>query len=55
MLAQWGIAAVITVSLATLAIQSLRAPSRPVFVVVGLDANRNTFAELPTAPVPFAK
>jgi anti-sigma-K factor RskA len=52
--AQWGIAAVITVSLATLAIQSLRAPSQPVFVVVGLDANRNTFAELPTAG-PVAK
>jgi len=54
-LAQWGIAAVITVSLATLAIQSLRpAHQQPVFVVVGLDANRNTFAELPT-PGPAAK
>jgi anti-sigma-K factor RskA len=48
-LAQWGIAAVITLSLATLAVQSLRpANAQPVFVVVGLDANRNTFAELPT-------
>jgi hypothetical protein len=47
-LAQWGIAAVITLSLATLAIQSLRpAGTQPVFVVVGLDANRNTFGELP--------
>lgn len=48
-LAQWGVAAVITLSLATLAIQSLRpANHQPVFVVVGLDATRNTFAELPT-------
>jgi hypothetical protein len=47
-LAQWGLAAVITVSLATLAVQSLRrSNAQPVFVVVGLDANRNTFAELP--------
>ena len=53
--AQWGIAAVVTVSLATLAVQSLRRPSAsPVFVVVGLDANRNTFAELPS-PGPVAK
>jgi anti-sigma-K factor RskA len=48
-LAQWGVAAVVTLSLATLAIQSLRTPAQPVFVVVGLDANRNTFAELPLA------
>jgi anti-sigma-K factor RskA len=48
MWAGWGIAAVIAVSLATLAIQSVRhAGAQPVFVVVGLDANRNTFAELP--------
>lgn len=47
--AKWGIAAVITVSLATLAIQSLRPPAtQPVFVVVGLDANHSTFAELPS-------
>jgi len=46
--ARWGIAAVITVSLATLAVQSLRpSAARPVIVFVGLDANRNTFAELP--------
>lgn len=47
--AQWGLAAVVTVSLATLAIQSVRRSNaaQPVFVVVGLDANRNTFAELP--------
>ena len=52
--AQWGIAAVITVSLATLAIQSVRGPAQPVFIVVGLDANHNTFAELPNAG-PVAK
>jgi len=53
--ARWGLAAVITVSLATLAVQSLRRPNaQPVFVVVGLDANRNTFAELP-AQGPAAK
>jgi hypothetical protein len=50
-LARWGIAAVIAVSLATIAIQSLREPgpaaSQPVLVFVGLDANKNTFAELP--------
>jgi anti-sigma-K factor RskA len=50
-LARWGIAAVIAVSLATIAIQSLREPapgtSQPVVVFVGLDANKNTFAELP--------
>ncbi|HUG09639.1 MAG TPA: anti-sigma factor, partial [Opitutaceae bacterium] len=48
-LARWGIAAVIAVSLATIAIQSLRGPeaTQPVIVFVGLDANKNTFAELP--------
>jgi hypothetical protein len=46
--ARWGIAAVVAVSLATLAVQSLRSPAaRPVFVFVGLDTNQNTFAELP--------
>ncbi len=46
--AQWGIAAVIALSLATLAIQSLRrSAAQPVFVVVGLDANRSTVTELP--------
>ncbi len=45
--AQWGIAAVIAVSLSILAVQSLRRPAAPTIVVVGLDANRNTFAELP--------
>ena len=36
--------------LGTLAIQSLRHSSaQPVFVVVGLDPHRNTFAELPTS------
>ena len=54
-LAQWGLAAVVTVSLATLAVQSLRrANPAPVFIVVGLDANRSTFAELPSA-APAAK
>jgi anti-sigma-K factor RskA len=46
-LARWGVAAVIAVSLATLAIQSLRPAAQPVFVFVGLDTNRSTFAELP--------
>jgi hypothetical protein len=46
--ARWGIAAVIALSLATLAIQSVRrSAAAPVFVVVGLDANHNTFTELP--------
>lgn len=46
--AKWGIAAVIAVSLGILAVQSLRQPpAQPVIVVVGLDANRNTFTELP--------
>ena len=46
--AGWGLAAVVAVSLATLAVQSVRHPStQPVFVVVGMDANRNTFADLP--------
>jgi len=48
--ARWGIAAVIAVSLATLAIQSVRhSAAQPVFVVVGLDASRSTFTELPQA------
>jgi anti-sigma-K factor RskA len=47
-LARWGVAAVIAVSLATIAIQGLRpSAAQPVFVFVGLDANRSTFAELP--------
>ena len=46
-LARWGLAAVIAVSLATLAIQGLRPAAQPVFVFVGLDADRSTFAELP--------
>lgn len=46
-LARWGVAAVIAVSLATLAIQGLRPAAQPVFVFVGLDAERSTFAELP--------
>jgi len=47
-LAGWGIAAVIAISLATLAIRSLRpSVARPVIVFVGMNADRNTFAELP--------
>ena len=46
--AGWGIAAIITLSLATLAVQSIRRPStQPVFVLIGMDANRNTFTKLP--------
>ncbi len=46
--ARWGLAATIAVSLATLALQSLRSSAaRPMIVFVGLDPNRNTFAELP--------
>jgi hypothetical protein len=46
--AGWGVAAVIAVSLATLAVQSLRhSPDRPMIVLVGLDAGQNTFTELP--------
>lgn len=45
-LARWGLAAVIAISLGTLAVQSLR-PARPMVVFVGLEAGRNTFAELP--------
>lgn len=47
--ARWGIASVIAVSLATLAVQSLRTdpPIRPVVVFVALDQNRNTIAEVP--------
>lgn len=45
--ARWGLAAVIAVSLATLALQSLRrSPAEPKIVFVGLDADRNTYAEL---------
>ncbi|MDI1247284.1 MAG: hypothetical protein PSV13_00230, partial [Lacunisphaera sp.] len=46
--ARWGVAALIAVSLATLAVQSLRpAAGRPVLVLVGLGADQNTFTELP--------
>ncbi|HEX2862042.1 MAG TPA: anti-sigma factor [Lacunisphaera sp.] len=48
--ARWGLAAVVAVSLATLAVQSLRpSAARPVFVFVGLDNGSNTFADLPLA------
>ncbi len=46
--ARWGLAAMIALSLAALAVQSLRhTTAHPVIVFVGLDANRNSFAELP--------
>ena len=46
--ARWGIAALIAVSLSTLAIQSLRRPKlTPMIVFVSLDSNRNTFVEFP--------
>lgn len=46
--ARWGVAALIAVSLATLAVQSLRpAADRPVLVLVGLGADRSTVTELP--------
>ena len=45
---RWGIAAVITVSLATLAVQSLRRPSaQPLVVLVSLDPQHSTRTELP--------
>jgi anti-sigma-K factor RskA len=49
--ARWGIAAVIAVSLGTLALQSLRGPQQPVFIVVGLDGTTSTLAELPARGV----
>lgn len=46
--AGWGLAAVIAVSLATLAIQGvLHRNQPPVIMVVGLGSQQNTFAELP--------
>lgn len=46
--ARWGIAAMIAVSLATLAVQSLRpAAARAVIVVVGLEADQSTITEHP--------
>lgn len=47
-IARWGIAAVIALSLATLAVHTLLRASRPpVMVFVGLDAARSTSVELP--------
>lgn len=46
-LLRWGLAAVIAISLATLAVQSLRRPAAPQLVFVALDAGRSTLAELP--------
>lgn len=47
-LARWGVAAVIAVSLATIAVRSLFVTAaQPVVVLVGLDANQNTYAEVP--------
>lgn len=46
--ARWGLAAVIAVSLVTIAVQGLRpAAAHPVIVVVGLGANRSSMTELP--------
>ncbi len=46
--ARWGLAAVIAVSLATIAVQNLRrSAAPPMIVVVGLEANQSTFTELP--------
>jgi anti-sigma-K factor RskA len=47
--ARWGLASVIAVSLATLAVQSVRngPTGAPVVVFVGLDQDRNTIAEVP--------
>jgi anti-sigma-K factor RskA len=46
--ARWGLAALIALSLVTLAVQSLRrTPAQPVIVLVGMYADRNTFTELP--------
>jgi anti-sigma-K factor RskA len=42
--ARWGLAALIALSLTTIAVQSLR--RSPTVVFVGLDSNRNIFAEL---------
>ncbi len=44
--ARWGIAATIAVGVATLAIQNLRRDTRPVIVVVRMDPNQSTLAEL---------
>jgi len=50
-IARWGIAAVITISISTIAIQSLWRGSanteRQVVIVVGLDSRRSTLTELP--------
>lgn len=45
--ARWGLAAVIAVSLATLAVQSLRRPASLPMIMVGLDPDRSTLTELP--------
>lgn len=50
-IARWGIAAVIAISLGTIAIQQLRhgpvAAERPSVIVVGLDSHQSIFTELP--------
>jgi anti-sigma-K factor RskA len=46
-MARWALAAMAAVSLAILAVQSLRPTLRPMIIVVGLDANQSTVAELP--------
>ena len=44
--ARWGVAAVIAISLATLAVQSVRRSHSPLVVFVQLDPNRSTATEL---------
>lgn len=51
--ARWGLAAIIALSLATLAVQSLRRPTTPPLIVfVGLDAQRSTLTALPATDAP---
>ena len=55
-IARWGIAAVIAVSLGTIAVQLLRrgpaAVGNPVVIFVGLDSRQSAFTELPLPPGP---
>jgi len=56
-IARWGIAAVIAVSVGTIALQSLRrttgAAGRPIVVIVGLDSRQSTMAELTLQQIPM--
>ena len=55
-IARWGIAAVIAVSVGTIAFLNLRrttlAAGRPFVIIVGLDSRQSTLAELPMKQVP---